>query len=130
MARTSEVFHFDLFELKNGQLYFRDKSKSLTTKEGKLRLVKEIKKILGDRGHQDSDFNVPKGKAAVMLNLVEEKMPSASYVDKANDIELQEIVENASRSIENLNQQVTEDLSMQELLGLDKQFRSIRVRQR
>ena len=26
-AKTSEVFHFDLFELKNGQLYFRGKSK-------------------------------------------------------------------------------------------------------
>ena len=53
-------------------------------------------------------------------------MPSASNVDKAHDIELQEIAENASRSIENLNQQVTEDLPMRELLGLDKQLRSIR----
>ena len=36
-------------------------------------------------------------------------------------------MENASRSIENLNQQVpTEDLPMQELLGLDKQLRNIR----
>ena len=46
------------------------------------------------------------------------------------DIELQEIVENALRSIENLNQQVqeepTKDLTMRELLGLDKQLRSIR----
>ena len=38
-ARTLGVFHYDLFELKDGQLYFRDKSKPLTTKE--------IKKILG-----------------------------------------------------------------------------------
>ena len=44
-----------------------------------------------------------------------------------DDIELQEIVEKASRSIENLSQQVpTEDLPMQELLGLDKQLRSSR----
>ena len=44
--------------------------------------------------------------------------------------ELQEIAENASRSIENLNQQVqeepTKDLPIRELLGLDKQLRSIR----
>ena len=36
-ARTSEVFHFDLFELRDWQLYFRDKSKLLMTREGKLR---------------------------------------------------------------------------------------------
>ena len=44
-ARTSEVFHYDLFELRDGKLYFRDKSKPLTTRDGKLRSVKEIKKI-------------------------------------------------------------------------------------
>ena len=49
-ARTSEVFHYDLFELRDGQLYFRDKSKPLMTREGKLRSVGEIKKILGDGG--------------------------------------------------------------------------------
>ena len=61
-----------------------------------------------------------------MLNLVEEEMSSASDVDNADDIELQEIVANVSRSIENLNQQVTEDLPMRELLGMDKQLRSIK----
>ena len=61
-ARTSEVFHFDLFELRDAQLYFRDKSKPLTTREEKLRMVKEIRKILGDGGLRDLDFNVPKGK--------------------------------------------------------------------
>ena len=58
-------------------------------------------------------------------------MPFASDIAKADDIELQEITENASRSIENLNQQLEgevegEDLPMQELLGLDKQLRSLR----
>ena len=46
LARTSEVFDYDLFELRDGKLYFRDKSKSLTTKKG-LKLAKEIMKILG-----------------------------------------------------------------------------------
>ena len=58
------------------------------------------------------------------------QLPSTSDIAGANDIELQEIAEKASRSIENLNQQVqkepTEDLPMRELLGLDKQLRSIR----
>ena len=65
------------------------------TRDGKLRSVKEIKKILGDGGLRDLDFNIPKGvtaQQAEMLNLVEEEIPSVSDVDKAGDIELQEIV--------------------------------------
>ena len=85
-ARTSEVLHFDLFELRDGQLYFRDKSKPLTTREGKLRMVKEIRKILVDGGHRDLDFNVPKGRQAKMLNIVEEEMPSASDIARVDDI--------------------------------------------
>ena len=131
-ARTSEVFHFDLFELRGGQLYFRDKSKPLTTREGKLRTVKEITKTLGDGGLPGLDFNIPKGKVtawqAVMLNIVEEELPSASDVDKVNDVELQEIAKNATRSTEDLIAQFEgeEMLPMRELLGLDKQLRSIR----
>ena len=34
LPRTSEVFHYDLFELRNSKLYFRDKSTPLTTKKG------------------------------------------------------------------------------------------------
>ena len=100
-ARTSEVFHYDLFELRDGRLYFRDKSKPLTTRDGKLRSVKEIKKILGDGGLRNLDFNVSNmitGKQAAMLNKVEEEIPSASDVDKAGDIELQEI----AKSMEDL----------------------------
>ena len=58
------------------------------------------------------------------------QLPSTSDITRADDIELQEIAAKASRSIENLNQQVqeepTEDLPMRELLDLDKQLRSIR----
>ena len=65
---------------------------------------------------------------AVMLNRVE--LPSASDVAKADDIELQEIMENAARSKENLTEQFecdsSETLPMHELQGLDKQLRSIR----
>ena len=94
-ARTSEVFYCDLFELIDEKLYFRCKIMPLTTRNGKLRSVKEIKKILEDRGLRDLDFNISKrvtAKQATMLNLVEEEIPSVSDVDKVGDIELQEIV--------------------------------------
>ena len=88
LARTSEVFHYDMFELRDGKLYFRDKSKPLTTKKGGLKLAKELKKILGQEGLRNLDFNVYKGKVTAwqttMLNEVEEEIPSASDVDKAD----------------------------------------------
>ena len=57
-------------------------------------------------------------------------MPSTSDIANADDIELQEIAENVVRNMENLIVQLegesSEDLPMHELLGLDKQLRSIR----
>ena len=57
-ARTSEVLHFDLFELRDGKLYFRDKSTPLTATKGGLKSVNEIVKILGKEGLRDLDFNI------------------------------------------------------------------------
>ena len=66
-----------------------------------------------------------------MLNIVEEELPSVFDIYKVGDIELQEIV----KSMENLISQMSqtddsfkgkEMLPMRELLGLDKQLRSIR----
>ena len=96
-----------------------------------LKSVGMLADILGKGGLRSLGFDIPRGKLtarqAVMLNKAQEELPSESDITKADDIELQEIVENASRSIKNLNQQVpTEDLPMRELLGLDKQLRSIR----
>ena len=57
-------------------------------------------------------------------------MPSTSDVANAGNIELQESMENASRSMENLTEPLedesSEDLPMHELLDLDKQLRSFR----
>ena len=96
LPRTSEVFHYGLFELRNSKLYFRDKSTPLATKKGGLKSAKEIMKILGKEGLRDLDFNILNGKVtarqATMLNKVEEEIPSASDADKVGDIELQEIV--------------------------------------
>ena len=50
IGKNLEVFHYDLFELRDGKLYFRDKSKPLTTKKGGLKLAKKIMKILGKEG--------------------------------------------------------------------------------
>ena len=89
---------------------------------------------MGKKRFNKLSFSIPRGKATVrqfaMLNRAEEELPSESDITKADDTELQEITENASRSMENLNQQLEDessgDLPMQELLGLDKQLRSIR----
>ena len=59
-------------------------------------MAKEIIKILGKEGLRNLDFNISKRKVTSwhveMLTKVEEKIPFVSDVDKADDIELQEIV--------------------------------------
>ena len=59
---------------------------------------------------------------------MEEELPSAPDIAKADEIELQEIIQSAAKSTEDLIPQFEgqEMLPMGELLGLDKQFRSIR----
>ena len=80
-------------------------------------------------------FNIPVGKLtarqAVMLNKAAEELPSESDITKADDIELQEIAEKTSSIISQIKdvQTDTEDLfehPLHELLGLDKQIRTIR----
>ena len=80
-------------------------------------------------------FNIPVGsitaQQAAMLNKAAEELPSESDITKADDIELQEIVEKASGIISQIKdvQTDTEDLfenPLHELLGLDKQLRTIR----
>ena len=66
---------------------------------------------------------------ASILNKAEEQLPSASDIDKADDIEIQKITKSAVKSTENLIEQFEEQetLPMRERLGLDKQLRSIRA---
>ena len=91
--------------------------------------------ILGKNRLCRLGFNIPVGKLtsrqAIMLNKAAEELPSESDITKADDIELQEIVEKASGIISQIKdvQTDTEDLfehPLHELLGLDKQLRSIR----
>ena len=95
--------------------------------------------ILGIRGLWEMGFIIPETnlKPRHVLDLLEKrvKLPSMFDITKADDIELQEITENITKSTENLisqmkhNQSQRDDLfeyPLRELLGLDKQLRSIR----
>ena len=134
IGETPELFHYDYFKLQGGELYYIGSRKPLTT-EGKLKSVGMLVDILGKNRLRRLGFNIPVGKLmaqqAVMLNKVAEELPSESDITKADDIELQKIVEKASGIISQIKevQTDTEDLfkhPLRELLGLDKQLRSIR----
>ena len=127
---TPEAFHFLKFIIEDGELHYIGAPKPLM-KKGVLLPAGDIAKILGKNRLRELGFNVPRdskitAKEFILMN-ISEKIPSVSAIARADDIELKELTENASRSIENLSQRLEgEDLPMHELLGLDKQLRSIR----
>ena len=81
-----------------------------------LKSVGILADILGNGGLRNLDFDIPRGKVtarqAVMLNKAAEELPSESYITRADDIELQEIVEKASDIISEIKdvQTDTDDL--------------------
>ena len=134
IGETAELFHYDYFKVEDGELYYRGSRKPLTTK-GVLKSVGMLANILGKNRLHRLGFNIPVGRItarqAVMLNKAGEELPSESDITRADDIELQEIVEKASGIISQIKdvQTDTADLfehPLHELLGLDKQLRSIR----
>ena len=134
IGETPELFHYDYFKLEGGELYYIGSRKPLTS-EGKLKSVGMIADILGKNRLHRLGFNIPVGKLtarqAIMLNKAAEELPSESDISKADDKELQEIAEKALGIISQIKdvQTDTEDLfehPLCELLGLDKQLRSIR----
>ena len=138
VGETPEEFHYDYFKLEGGELYYRGKRKPLMTK-GVLKSVGTLADILGKGGLRNLGFDIPGGKVtarqAVMLNKATEELPSESDITRADDIELQEIAEKATKSTEDLishlndQQSQTDELfehPVLELLGLDTQLRSIR----
>ena len=131
---TPELFHYDYFKLEGRELYYIGSRKPLTT-EGKLKSVGMIADILGKNRLCRLGFNIPVGKLtarqAIMLNKAAEELPSESDITKVDNIELQEIAEKASGIISQIKDVKAdiEDLfehPLHELLGLDKQPRSIR----
>ena len=134
IGETPELFHNDYFKLECGELYYIGTRKPLTT-EWKLKSVGMLVDILGKNRLCRLGFNMPVGRVTaqqvVMLNKAAEELPSESDITKADDIELQEIVEKALGIISQIKdvQTDTEDLfehPLLKLLGLDKQLRSIR----
>ena len=134
IGETPELFHYDYFKLEDGELYHRGSRKPLMTK-GVLKSVGMLADILGKNRIRRLGFNILVGRItaqqAVMLNKAAEELPSESDITKADNIELQEIVEKASGIISQIKdiQTDTEDLfehPLRKLLGLDKQLRSIR----
>ena len=112
---TPELFHYDYFKLEGGELYYIRSRKPFTT-EGKLKSVGMLVDILSKNRLRRLGFNIPVGRItarqAVMLNKAAEELPSESDITKADDMELQEIVEKASGIISQIKdvQTDTEDL--------------------
>ena len=146
IGETREEFHYDYFKLEDGELYYRGKRKPLTTK-GVLKLVEMLVDILGKGGLRNLGFDITRGKVtarqAVMLNKAAEELPFESDITRVDDIELQEIAEKASGIVSQIKAVQTDiedlfkhgpaeprvavrPLPLCELLGLDKQLRSIR----
>ena len=133
IGETPEEFHYDYFKLEGGEPYYRGRRKPLTTK-GVLKLVGMLADILGKGGLRNLGFDIPRGKVtawqAVMINKAQKLPPSASDITGADGIELQEIAEKASDIIFQINNQSQTDepseRPLRNLLGLDKQLRSIR----
>ena len=123
-----------LFEInKDGRLYY--KGKPLMNRNGELKTIGVIADTLGIRGLQEMGYNITKTnlKPRFVLDLLEKQaeLPSSSEIAKADDIELEKIAEKASDIISQTKdvQTDTDDLfehPLRELLGLDKQLRSIR----
>ena len=104
-------------------------------RNGELKTIGVIADTLGIRGLHEMGYNITKTnlKPRIVLDLLEKqaKLPSSSEIAKADDIELEEIAEKASDIISQIKdiQTDTDDLfehPLRELLGLDKQLRSIR----
>ena len=104
-------------------------------RNGELKTVCVIADTLGIRGLREMGYNITKTdlKPRFVLDLLEKQaeLPSSSEIAKADDIELEEIAEKASDIISQIKDVQTDTYDLfehpyRELLGLDKQLRSIR----
>ena len=136
LQQNPEKMHTDLFEITDGELYYRDNSNPLTI-NGRLRPIGNIADILGKKGLPNLGFDIPKNKLsarqATMLNKIEEELLSTSKMTKASDVELENLTDMVTTNVEEMihmerNTQ-TDDLfkyPLRELLGLDKEPKNIR----
>ena len=103
-------------------------------RNGELKTIGVIADTLGIRGLREMGYNITKTnlKPRFVLDLLEKQaeLPSSSEIAKADTIELEEIAKSTEDLISQINNQTqTDDLleyPFRELLGLDKQLRSVR----
>ncbi|XP_057312688.1 uncharacterized protein LOC130654167 isoform X1 [Hydractinia symbiolongicarpus] len=141
LQQNPEGLHTDLFEIRDGELYYKGRNEPLTTNNERLRSTGTIAEILGKKRLRNLGFDIPENnlstREAIKLNKIQEELPSSSRITNATDIELDTIIENISDSTEDLVHQSsidhettrTDDLfeyPVRELLGLDKALRNIR----
>ena len=110
----------------DGRLYYR--GKPLTNMDGELKTIGVIADTLGIKRLREMGFDISKTnlKPRHALDLME-KLPSTSDITNADEIELQEIAKSTEDLISQMSR--TDDLfehPLHELLGLDKELRSIR----
>ena len=136
--------HYDLFEIKRKDLYFKDLDRPLTTR-GRVKTILTIGDLLGKARLIEMGFDIPEHlsvrefiKLMQVQRELEEKWPSASDIGKANEIEMQELTRKAIDVNEDLIREISSDRgtqtgeddpnmpTMRELVGLDKELRSIR----
>lgn len=138
-----EVLYTDLFEIRDGELYYKDDNRPLTN-NGRLRATGTISDILGKRRLRNLGFDIPKGKItarqAAKLNKIQEGFPSTSKIETATVEELETISGDVINSTEDiislLKQQSvdheatqTDDLfkyPVREMLSLDKSVQKVR----
>ena len=107
--KNQNVIYYNDFESIRGELYFKGRDEPLTRK-GHLKPYKSLIRILGKNRIYNLGFNISEWplsrKQAVALNKAQEELPSASDITGADDIELQEIAETASKSTEDIISQI------------------------
>ena len=145
IRQNLEVFHYDLFEPRGKDLYYigpdKDLNKALT-RRGRFLTFNTIAKTLGKEGLREMGYDIPKGRdsvlKALMLRKTERELPSTSDITKADEIELKGITDKSITSMNELIREISSDRgiqtgeddpdmpTMRELVGLDKELRSIR----
>ena len=84
--------NFHNFDLRNGQLYYKDNVNPLTTKRGALRGVGVLADKLGKEGLYDLGFDMPVGRITAHQLMASYRagaqLPSVSDITRVDDIEL------------------------------------------
>ena len=136
LQQNPEIMHTDLFEISDGELYYRDNSKPLTI-NGRLTPIGSMADILGKKGLRNLGFDIAKSRflarQATMLNKIEKELPSISKITKASDVELENLTDMVTTNVEEMIHMErdiqTGDLfeyPLREVLGLDKELKNIR----